>query len=356
MDSPMTTGAARRTGRLGTSAAVAGLFATMCGGALATLLHQARTTASTIEDAALRAGLWQVTEPAADDPADLRTGPLPNGDGLYAPDGRRLSTASRLTGSGSGSVLTGPGSGSVLTVAMLGDSTAVGFGCRTPGELPGVQLVRAVAGALLQPVRLVTGGLVGCGAADLTRQVGFADAQGAQVAVIVIGANDIRDKVPPRQSAALLGAAVRSLHGRGIAVVVGTCPDFGVIAPIPQPLRTLLGTWSRRLADLQARQVRAAGGRVVPIGKVVSPEFAGRPELFSPDGFHPSGAGYARAVARLAGPVIDELETRVMAPPSAGSGADRVVDLTTVDMGGTDVDGTGVDGAAAGTDQLKPSA
>lgn len=310
-DTQGVTGAAHWAGRLGAGAAVAGLFAGVCGGALATLVHQSRTAASAIEDAAIRAGLWQVTEPADGDRTDLRTAPLPNGDGVYGPDGARLTSADTA-------------GGAVFTVAMLGDSTAVGFGCRTPEELPGVQLVRAVAGALLQPVRLVTRGVVGCGSADLARQVELADREGAQVAVVVIGANDIRDKVPPGHSAALLGAAVRALQDRGIAVVVGTCPDFGVLAPIPQPLRTLLGTWSRRLADLQARQVRSAGGRVVPIGKVVSPEFAGRPDLFSPDGFHPSGAGYARAVDRLAGPVIDALEARLAAPDSIVSAAAAV--------------------------------
>ena len=32
---------------------------------------------------------------------------------------------------------------------------------------------------------------------------------------------------------------MRALTGRGIPVVVGTCPDFGVITAIPQPLRNV---------------------------------------------------------------------------------------------------------------------
>jgi lysophospholipase L1-like esterase len=80
---------------------------------------------------------------------------------------------------------------------------------------------------------------------------------------------------------------------------VATCPDLGVIAPIPVPLRQLAGHWSRSLAHRQEAAVVRAGGVAVPIGRLISPEFVGHPELFASDHFHPSGAGYARAVAVL---------------------------------------------------------
>ena len=115
-----------------------------------------------------------------------------------------------------------------------------------------------------------------------------------------------------------LGAAVVRLRAAGIPVVVGTCPDFGVIEPIPQPLRAVLQTWSRILATLQERAVAAAGGRTVAVGRVVSPYFAHHPELFAGDHFHPSGAGYAKAVAALLPPVLDELR-------AATGGADELV-------------------------------
>ena len=109
------------------------------------------------------------------------------------------------------------------------------------------------------------------------------------------------------------------MRAAGIQVVVGTCPDFGVLAPLPQPLRSVVGTWSRQLATLQARAVTAAGGRAVAIGRLVSPEFRGRPEMFYADGFHPSGPGYAKAAAALLPEVVAGLrdsldaETRVAA-------------------------------------------
>jgi hypothetical protein len=93
-------------------------------------------------------------------------------------------------------------------------------------------------------------------------------------------------------------------------VVVGTCPDFGVITPIPQPLRSMLSQWSLRLAVLQERAVEDAAGCAVAIAKLVSPQFVDRPDLFAPDRFHPSGAGYRRAMDVLLPALIEELSAR----------------------------------------------
>lgn len=208
---------------------------------------------------------------------------LPRGDGSYGATGLRLDDV--------------PASG--LRLVMLGDSTAVGFGCTASDELPGVMLAHGLARAAGRPVTLRTFGAVGVGAADLARQLDLVCQERTDVIVVLVGANDIRDKVPPQESARLLGSMVERARLAGIPVVVGTCPDFGVIQAIPQPLRAVLRSWSHWLADLQAREVTRAGGEPVAIGRLVSPEFAGRPDLFAADRFHPSGAGYARAADAL---------------------------------------------------------
>ncbi|GGL87140.1 SGNH/GDSL hydrolase family protein [Nakamurella endophytica] len=280
-----------------TAAAGAGLLAGLAGAALVALLRQAGTARQAIEaaalDAARAAGLLEETG------RRLRVAelPVPRRDGLHLPDGGWLPLPD------GGAPLRAPG-GRPLVLAMLGDSTAVGYGVHDADELPAVALSRQLAAAVGRPVLLHTYGLVGAGAADLTRQVAAALPDAPDVAVIVIGANDVTDKVPPWQSAQRLGATVAALVAQGVPVVVGTCPDLGVIAPIPQPLRSVLHAWSGRLAALQARATEAAGGRAVPIGRLVSPGFAGHPELFADDGFHPSGAGYARAVAALLPEVV----------------------------------------------------
>jgi lysophospholipase L1-like esterase len=259
------------------------------------LLRQARTAAATIEAAAVTAALADGTLPTG---AGLAKQAIPpRADGIHLPAGTAPSAELSHRGS-------------ALRLAMVGDSTSVGYGCATPDEVPGAVLARGVATALQRPVELRSIGVVGSGSVELADQVNLVVAGRFDVAVIVTGANDITGRVAPRQSAARLGAAVARLDAAGVPVVVGTCPDLGVIAPIPQPLRSVVGTWSRRLAVLQARAASRAGGRVVMIGRLVSPEFRGRPDLFYADGFHPSGPGYAKAAAALLPEVLAALRSR----------------------------------------------
>ena len=301
--------------------AATGVAAGLAGAAAAALVRQGSHTAATIERAALAAATAQGIPVDGISAARL---PVPPGDGSYVPGGAdrpdRVRSDQQEAAAGNG-----------LTVAMLGDSTAVGYGCRSTEELPGVVLARRAAAAIDRPIRLVTVGVVGCGAADLLRQVDVALDAEPDVAVVVIGANDIRDRVPPGQSAAQLGRAVAALRAAGVPVVVGTCPDFGVIGAIPQPLRSVLGAWSHRLADRQEETAGAAGAAVVALGRLIGPAFAGRRDLFAGDGFHPSGAGYRMAVDALAPAVVAALRARRdTAPPPAvvnraGTPTDRPV-------------------------------
>ena len=119
-------------------------------------------------------------------------------------------------------------------------------------------------------------------------------------AVIMIGANDITALNGIAASARRLGDAVKRLRASGAVVVVGTCPDFGVITAIPQPLRWVARDRGLRLARAQADAVRAAGGVPVPLADLLAPDFRQAPEvLFSDDGYHPSAAGYALAAQQL---------------------------------------------------------
>jgi len=83
-------------------------------------------------------------------------------------------------------------------------------------------------------------------------------------------------------------------------VVVATCPDFGVVKAIPQPLRWTVRTLGLRLARAQSGAVTAAGGVPVPLASLVNDEFRHSPHLMlSDDQFHPSAAGYALAASQL---------------------------------------------------------
>lgn len=293
-ESPASPGG-RRAFRNGLAAAVgvgalaAGL-ASAAGASVAALRRQKLAARSIIEEAARTAASEDgtLTDGMIFDWQDIP----PSGDGVYLPDR-------------SGPRRSGPAGTAVLTV--LGDSTAVGYGCSAADEVPGVFLARRAAEHWGRAVRLTTHAVVGSGAAGLKRQMLGALADAPDVVAIMVGANDVRDQVAPHRSAEQLEQVVAALVTHGIGVVVGTCPDLGVIMPIRQPLRRIAGVWSRVLAREQERAVNRAGGNPVPLARLVSPEFLGRPDLFYADGFHPSGAGYVLAAGALLPAVIDAL-------------------------------------------------
>jgi lysophospholipase L1-like esterase len=185
---------------------------------------------------------------------------------------------------------------------IFGDSTATGLGCRTADEAPGVLLARGLAEETGKRIRLSTKAIPGATSKGLSGQVDamFVAGPPPDAAVIMVGANDITALNGVRPSARRLGAAVRRLRASGAVVVVGTCPDFGIITAIPQPLRWTARTRGLRLARAQAVAVRNAGGVPVPLADLLAPEFLHAPErLFSEDMYHPSAAGYALAAKQL---------------------------------------------------------
>jgi lysophospholipase L1-like esterase len=189
-----------------------------------------------------------------------------------------------------------------LHLMIFGDSTATGYGCEVADEVPGVLIARGLAEESGKRIRLSTKAIVGATSKGLSGQIDamFVTGPPPDAAVVMIGANDITAVNGIGPSARRLGAAVRRLRASGAVVVVGTCPDFGVITAIPQPLRLVARTRGLHLARVQAAAVRAAGGVPVPFSDLLAPEFLKAPEvLFSSDMFHPSAAGYSLAATQL---------------------------------------------------------
>ncbi len=179
---------------------------------------------------------------------------------------------------------------------VFGDSTAAGYGCREADEVPGVLLARSLAERCTARVRLSTKAIVGATSKGLVSQVDAMLIAGPppDAAVIMIGANDVTAVNGVGPSARRLGSAVSRLRSADTAVVVGTCPDLGVIDAIPQPLRWTARTLGLRLARAQTDEVLAAGGVPVPLADRLRPHLAAeRERLLADDRYHPSAAGYA---------------------------------------------------------------
>ncbi|SCG44190.1 Lysophospholipase L1 [Micromonospora siamensis] len=204
--------------------------------------------------------------------------------------------------------------GRPVTMVVLGDSSAAGYGVHRRRETPGALLATGLTRRLHRPVRLHRFAVVGSLSAGLKPQVESALECEPDVAVILIGGNDVTNRTPPGLAVRYLVDAVRALRAAGCEVVVGTCPDLGAIQPIQPPLRWLARRWSRQLAAAQTVAVVEAGGWTVSLGDLLGPRFAAEPtRMFAWDRFHPSAEGYAMAVAALLPTVISAL----------GAGAER---------------------------------
>ena len=204
-----------------------------------------------------------------------------------------------------------------LHLMIFGDSTATGYGCSSAEEVPGVLIARGLAEQTGKRVRLSTKAIVGATSKGVCGQVDamFVAGPPPDAAVMMIGANDVTALNGISQSARRLALTVRKLRARGVLVVVGTCPDLGVITAIPQPLRSLAHARGLRLARAQSGAVRAAGGVPVPMADLLAPEFRAAPQLmFSADGYHPSPTAYALAAEQLLRVLCDALGEKVDTP------------------------------------------
>ncbi|MEU6232562.1 GDSL-type esterase/lipase family protein [Kitasatospora sp. NPDC047058] len=182
-----------------------------------------------------------------------------------------------------------------LVLAFLGDSTAAGLGVLRARETPGALLAAGVASVAERPVRLVNVARSGGRSGDLPGQLELALRHRPDIAVIMVGANDVTRHSPAQVAVRQLGEAVAALRANGCEVVVGTCPDLGTIKPVRPPLRWVARRLSRQLAAAQTIAVVESGGRTVSLGSLLGPEFAARPEMFAADRYHPSAQGYATA-------------------------------------------------------------
>jgi lysophospholipase L1-like esterase len=196
-----------------------------------------------------------------------------------------------------------------LRFVVLGDSIAYGTGARSIEDTLG-RLVAAALTAEGFDVDLHVVAVPGAQSSQLAAQVRRVEPLGADLALIVIGANDLARFVPADVAAASLGAAVSALRAGGTDVVVVPAPDMSSVPFVPPAFRAAVQAACHLLQQRQAQVVEAAGGRVADIGDLVGRAFAADPGMFSGDRFHPSTAGYARIASALIPSVIEAAVAR----------------------------------------------
>ena len=189
-----------------------------------------------------------------------------------------------------------------LRLAVLGDSIGYGQGAARPEDRLGPRLAAALTDDGFD-VDLHVLAVPRAISADLAAQVQRAAPLDLDLAVVVIGANDLTRFVPPAEAARALGTAVSELRAAGTDVVVVPAPDMSVVPFVPAAFRSLVRAACGQLQRRQEAVAEAAGASFADVGPAVGAAFAADPELFSADRFHPSSAGYAR-IAEVLAPVV----------------------------------------------------
>ncbi len=199
-----------------------------------------------------------------------------------------------------------------LRLVLLGDSSALGVGVDRVAETVGGRLAELLSsgrsGGPGRRVELSSVAVSGSRATDLATQVARALlGEPPDLALILVGANDVLRLRRPGESAAHLAAAVRRLVDAGSAVVVGTCPDLGAVRAFAPPLRQIAGALGKRMARAQADAVIEAGGVAVDLATATGPVFRADSGTLCSDGFHPSADGYRVWAHALYPAVVDAL-------------------------------------------------
>jgi lysophospholipase L1-like esterase len=196
-----------------------------------------------------------------------------------------------------------------LRLVVLGDSIGYGQGAHRPEERLGPRLAAALTGEGFD-VDLHVLAVPRSTSAELAAQVRRAEPLRPDLAVVVIGANDLARFVPPADAARALRSAVADLQAAGADVVVVPAPDMSVVPFVPPALRPLVQSACSALQRAQEDVARSAGVVFADIGPQVGAAFAADPQLFSADRFHPSSAGYAMIAEALSPAVVAAARAR----------------------------------------------
>ncbi|WP_246057113.1 SGNH/GDSL hydrolase family protein [Nocardioides eburneiflavus] len=215
--------------------------------------------------------------------------------------------------------------GAPVDLLLLGDSVAAGLGAEKPKHTLGGRLARGIAVGAERSVRLRTAAVVGSESSVLAAQLAsLPPAYRPDVAVIVVGGNDVTHRVPVAESVRHLAEAIDHLRARGRRWWSARAPTSVRCARCRSPCVP----WGRgRPASSRTPSVRSRWSA----GRAWSRSGRGRAvlhhqpdEMFSLDRFHPSAHGYKRTAKAMlpsvlaALGVVEEVPFGHHAPGSAG--------------------------------------
>jgi lysophospholipase L1-like esterase len=203
------------------------------------------------------------------------------------------------------------GEGAPLRLLIVGDSSAAGVGVRTQDRALAGHLTRTLACRSARQVcwQLVArSGITTLQALELVQQ---ARPRPADVAVAVLGVNDVIDQVPSHRAVAQRAALADWLlaHTAVSHVVFAPLPPMHQFPLLPQPLRWIAGSDARRHDDAMARWAATRHDvSHVPIDLELGAQ------NMADDGFHPGEPVYRACGEALARFIAERLISKETSP------------------------------------------
>lgn len=190
------------------------------------------------------------------------------------------------------------GEGEPLRLLVVGDSSAAGVGVSHQHEALAGHLPRRLAELSGRRVMWQLVARSGVTSEQALQMVRHWEPEPAQVALVVLGVNDVADRVPVERALAARQALADWLFENAEVshVAFAALPPMDRFPALPRPLRTLAGAMARRHDEALATWASACTDvSHIPLGLSLQPDH------MALDGFHPGAEGYRVCGEALAG-------------------------------------------------------
>lgn len=195
-----------------------------------------------------------------------------------------------------------------LRLLIAGDSSAAGVGAATQHEALAGQLSRELAQQTGSAIEWQLIAAIGLRSEDLLNVLMNHALQPADIAIVVVGVNDITKEVRLRRALQHRGEIAALLRARaGVAhVIFPAVPEMEKFPALPQPLAWYAGHHAKRNNAAQAAWTltQTAVSHAAMDGVM-------DPALMANDGFHPAAGLYARVAQRLSRHIVDDVLPRL---------------------------------------------
>ncbi len=198
------------------------------------------------------------------------------------------------------------GSGKPYELIAIGDSIISGVGASTLANALVGQIAKKLSEYLGCKINWAALGSIGARSNKVLKNlVPMLDDTIADFIVLSVGVNDATALASVSTWTRNLDSILRTLHHQSpnAIIAVAGIPPLRGFPLLPQPLRMLFG--------IRGETFDTACGRVVsrhPAAIHVPLDFEPYPEMFSPDGFHPSEEGYQEFGEMMARHIVDRFK------------------------------------------------